>query len=369
MTLLEAASSAAAVRATGGSSQYSRLLALVKAEGLLQKQPKFYLKRLAILSALALATWGGLVVAALLSGPWVWALGLPLALFQGILAAQFGFIAHEAAHRQIFTSNRLNDRVGLVLANGLAGLSYGFWLKKHNRHHAQPNTIGKDPDIAIRVLAFTPEAVAAKPWPERIITRHQGILFPILLTLTGFDLLMDSVVSVFRKDRSLGLRLVEAALMAARTALPIAFFLLAFGWVAGAVLWLGFMLSFGLFMGGAFAPNHKGMPLIPRDSKISFFQRQVLTSRNISPSWLTDNLMGGLNYQAEHHLFPSMPRPALRRTRDIVREFCAAEGIPHTEVGLFKSYGLVIRYLNSVGLSKNSDPFVCPMVAEMRPRF
>jgi fatty acid desaturase len=79
-------------------------------------------------------------------------------------------------------------------------------------------------------------------------------------------------------------------------------------------------------------------------------------------------LMGGLNYQIEHHLFPSMPRPSLKRAREIVIEFCAEKNIPYTEKGLFESYGIVIAYLNKVGLSTNSDPFVCPMVATMRPR-
>jgi len=126
-------------------------------------------------------------------------------------------------------------------------------------------------------------------------------------------------------------------------------------------------MIFGFFMGAAFAPNHKGMPLIPKGSKIDFFQRQVLTSRNIKGSWLKDNLMGGLNYQIEHHLFPSMPRPNLKRAHALVVEFCAERGIPVVEMGLFASYGVVMRYLNDVGLSKNSDPFVCPLVATLRP--
>ncbi|MSX41898.1 MAG: acyl-CoA desaturase, partial [Actinobacteria bacterium] len=98
-----------------------------------------------------------------------------------------------------------------------------------------------------------------------------------------------------------------------------------------------------------------------------FFQRQVLTSRNIRGSWLTDNLMGGLNRQVEHHLFPSMARPNLAKAHKIVVEFCAERGVPLVEMNLISSYMVVMRYLNEVGLSKNSDPFVCPMVAQLRP--
>jgi fatty acid desaturase len=68
---------------------------------------------------------------------------------------------------------------------------------------------------------------------------------------------------------------------------------------------------FGVYMGSSFAPNHKGMPVVGQDEKVDFLRRQVLTSRNIRGSLLTDFALGGLNYQIEHHLFPSMPRPSL----------------------------------------------------------
>lgn len=107
------------------------------------------------------------------------------------------------------------------------------------------------------------------------------------------------------------------------------------------------------------------MPLIPRDSKIDFLSRQVLTSRNITGRF-TGALMGGLNYQAEHHLFPSMARPHLARAAEITKAYCAEHRIPYTETTLLASYAHVIDYLNKVGLS-GRDPFECPMVSAYRP--
>lgn len=351
-----------------GASLYSELLAKVKSEGLLAKNPAFYVKRFIALALISMALWGVVVGLSVLH--WSWVLAIPLSMLLGIAAAQFGFIAHEASHRQTFLSNRKNDLFGKITANLFAGLSYGFWMKKHNQHHKTPNQIQKDPDIHIRVLAFRTEDMEAKKLPERVITKNQGWLFPILLTLTGFDLLLDSFMTILKKDSSgkrLPGRFFEFAMMTVRQALPVVGFMLLFGPIFGGALWLIFMLTFGLFMGGAFAPNHKGMPLVPENSRINFFERQVLTSRNIRPSWLKDNLMGGLNYQVEHHLFPSMPRPNLARAREIVIEFCKEKNVPYTEMGLFESYGVVIKYLNRVGLSSNVDPFVCPMVSQFRP--
>lgn len=354
---------------TTSSTLYSELLNRVKSEGLLAKNPAFYIKRFIIVSLFSLVLWGVVEIISLTGILWVAA--LPFVMLLGIAAAQYGFIAHETSHRQVFLSNKRNDFYGKIIANLFAGLSYGFWMRKHNQHHRTPNQIHKDPDIHIRVLAFRTEDMEAKSKPEKLITKNQGWLFPILLTLTGFDLLMDSFIAIFTKNKNgkhLKGRVGEFIMMVIRQTVPVVALMLMFGPIFGGILWFAFMLTFGLFMGGAFAPNHKGMPLIPETSKISFFERQVLTSRNIRPSWLKDNLMGGLNYQVEHHLFPSMSRPSLARTREIVIEFCKEKNIPYTEKGLFQSYGLVISYLNKVGLSSNRDPFVCPMVAQLRPR-
>ena len=351
-------------------THYNELLKRIKAENLLQKVPSFYIKRLIIISIIALTLWGALYAISLTSNAWILALAFPVMALQGIMAAQFGFIAHEASHRQVFKNNHTNDNVGRILANGFAGLSYGFWMNKHNRHHNKPNQIDYDPDINITVLSFTTESLEAKKGLEKKLSKNQGWLFPILLTMTGFHLLLDSFLALARKDKDkrLNHKVIEFLLMLVRQSLPIIIVFLLFPPITAFFLWLIMFMSFGLFMGGAFAPNHKGMPLVPKYAKVDFFQRQVLTSRNIRSSWLTDNLMGGLNFQVEHHLFPSMARPFLKRTSQIVKEYCKENNIPLIETGLFESYKIIITYLNKVGLSNNTDPFVCPMIATLRPR-
>ena len=106
---------------------------------------------------------------------------------------------------------------------------------------------------------------------------------------------------------------------------------------------------FGIYLGCAFAPNHKGMPVLGEDEKIDFLRRQVITSRNIRGGWLTDFAHGGLNYQIEHHLFPSMPRPNLRRSQPLIREFCQQRGLLYCETSLAGSYAQALRHLSTVG--------------------
>jgi fatty acid desaturase len=106
---------------------------------------------------------------------------------------------------------------------------------------------------------------------------------------------------------------------------------------------------FGVYLGASFAPNHKGMPILRRQDEHDFLRRQVLTSRNIRGNWLTDLALGGLNYQIEHHLFPSMPRPNLRRSQPLISEFCRQHGLPYAQASLVGSYAQALRYLHAIG--------------------
>ncbi len=339
-------------------ASYSVLLKQVRKEGLLTRRRRFYVSVFILLALAMGAAWTGF---ALLGDTWF---QLLIAAVLGVVLTQIAFLAHEASHRQIFKTRGANDWSGRVLAAGVVGISYAWWIDKHTRHHNDPNTRGKDPDIEVDTISFLEEDAAKARGLQAWITRRQGYLFFPLLTLEGLNLHARSFGTLFRRGTVTG-RWVEIALLAARfTAyLGILFWFLPVGM---AFAFLGVQLAvFGIYMGASFAPNHKGMPIVPEDSKLDFFQKQVLTSRNIRGGAFVNNAFGGLNFQIEHHLFPDMPRPHLRRAAVIVREHCERLKVPYTEVGLAASYGAVVSYLNRVGLSAR-DPFDCPMVTKYR---
>jgi len=87
----------------------------------------------------------------------------------------------------------------------------------------------------------------------------------------------------------------------------------------------------------------------------------VLTSQNVSGGPLVESLLGGLNYQIEHHHFPSMPQPSLRRCRPVVRAFCAERGVPYCEKNLAGSFGDILRSLHAAGRG------TLPAAAGLRP--
>ena len=338
-------------------SLYSGLAAEIRESGLLRRRYAYYWTRMALAVATFALVW---VAFSFLGNSWF---QLVVAGALGILMTQFGFLGHDAAHRQMFRSAAWNDWASRIMA-GFAGLSYGWWKGKHNRHHAAPNQEGKDPDIARGTLAFTAALAEERTGFGAWFTARQGWLFFPLLTLEGINLHVVSVSPLFSRQATRAQR-VESLLVALRLAAYVGVLLLVLPvGKAGAFLAVQSAL-FGLSLGASFAPNHKGMPIVPPEARIDFLRRQVLMSRNVRGGVVVDFALGGLNYQIEHHLFPSMPRPNLRAAQPLVRAYCDEHEVSYCETGLLESYGIVIDYLNHVGLRARS-PFECPLVVDLR---
>ncbi|MEO8262873.1 MAG: acyl-CoA desaturase [Pseudolysinimonas sp.] len=339
-------------------SSFTGLLADVKGAGLLGRTRVFYIS---VFTTLVLALGGAITGFVLLGDSWF---QLLIAAVLGIIFTQFAFLGHEASHRQVFESGRANDRIGRTLSSGLVGISYSWWMNKHTRHHANPNTIGKDPDIEVDTVSFLEEDAATARGIRAFITRHQGAFFIPLLVFEGLNLHVKSFGHIFGRGK-VDNRALEIVLIFARMAVVIGaiFWVLPVGM---AFAFLGVQLAvFGIYMGASFAPNHIGMEIIPAGTKMDFLSKQVRTSRNIRGGhWMTI-FMGGLNHQVEHHLFPSMARPHLASARRMVRELCEREGIPYTETSLGRAYQQVIAYMQRVGMYSGVS-FECPVAGDYR---
>jgi fatty acid desaturase len=264
---------------------FTELAQAVRSRGLQGRRRGFYVMIFAVLVLALAGSASGMI---LLEDSW---LQLLLAGGLGLIFTQFAFLGHEASHRQIFESGPANDHSGRVLA-ALVGISYGWWMNKHNRHHANPNKIGKDPDIEADTVSFLEESAATRTGALAWITRRQGYLFFPLLLLEGLNLHVKSIRSLGSRTPVKG-RWIELGMLAARFMIyfGLIFWLLPFGM---AWAFIGVQLAvFGLYMGASFAPNHKGMPIIPADVKPDFLSKQVRTSRNITGGWWATILMVG----------------------------------------------------------------------------
>lgn len=324
-------------------SEYAELSRLVRAAGLLDRRPTYYRVRIALTLGAFAAGWTAFV---LVGASW-WQLAV--AAFLALTFTQVGFLGHDAGHRQVFGSRRANDLLGLTCANLLIGLSYSWWVDKHNRHHANPNHERRDPDIGDGAVAFTAAQSRARDTRlGRALARRQAALFFPMTLLEALALHVGSV-GALRSRRPDRTRRIESALLAAHTGGYLAAVLLVLPPVLAVTFVAVHQGLFGLYLGCSFAPNHKGMPVLRDGEEPDYLRRQVLTSRNVSGGRWVDLLLGGLNHQIEHHLFPSMPSPSLRDARPLVREYCRRRGVDYGEATLVGSYAQVLRHLREVG--------------------
>ena len=310
---------------------------------LLDRRRINYAIRIAVTGLALAGTWAAF---ALVGDSWY---QLITAAVLGVVFTQVAFLGHDGGHQQVCRTRRGNDMLGIFAGDLLIGLSFGWWVDKHNRHHAHPNQEGHDPDIADGVLAFTmTQAASRKGAISRSVTRNQAWLFFPMLVLEGINLHVASVLSLIN-GRTHRYRRLELVLFVIHLLAYFGVVFTVLGPVKGLVFVAVHQGVFGLYMGCSFAPNHKGMPILPSSSDVDFLRRQVLTSRNVRGGWFTDFLLGGLNYQVEHHLFPNMPRPSLRKAQRIVRAYCAEHSIPYTETTLVGSYVAALTHLHALG--------------------
>jgi fatty acid desaturase len=317
----------------------------VRRAGLLDRRPVYYTFRIAATVGVYLGAWALFVR---VGDSWI---TLLCAALLGGAFTQVLFIGHDAGHGQISSSRAVNRAIGLIAGNLLTGMSFGWWVPKHNAHHAYPNQPGRDPDIGPGIVAFsfTGQEAAGRSGVARFVARWQAWLFIPLLIAEGVGLHITSADwAIRRRDRAAA---AESALLVAHLAIYATVVFLVLSPLHAVAFMAVNQGVLGLYLGASFAPNHKGMPMLEPGRETSFASRQVVTARNVRGGPAIDFLLGGLNHQIEHHLFPSMPRVNLARADPLVRAFCAGQDLPYCETDLADSYRATLRHLASVSRS------------------
>jgi fatty acid desaturase len=339
---------APAIRAHDLEADYAALRHAVVGGGLLDRAYGYYaLRGGTCLAMLAVAAALSLLLA---PGPgWLAVCAILLAF----AVVQVALIGHDAGHQAVLRRARANWALGLLCWSLVAGVGFWYWNDRHNRHHGHTNDADEDPDLrgeGLLAVAYTERDGASRHGWRRLAVRYQTLLVPVVVALLAIAFRVEGTLFAWRRLRGRR-RLVELGLLAANAALWLAA-IRELGWW-GAALFLASQVVAGVYLAAIIAPNHKGMPVWAAGARLSFLQRQVLSSRNVAPHPVGDFVFGGLNYQIEHHLFPTMPRVNLGRARAIVRPFCESRGLEYTEVGPLTSYRMVYAALS--GLRRSAE--------------
>lgn len=256
------------------------------------------------------------------------------ALFLAVVLVQAGMLAHDLSHNQVFSSRGMNASFATFVWGFFGGMSESQWYLKHNSHHNNVNKIGSDPDLAIPFL-FSEAQVSESSWILRkLILPRQHVLFFLALPFIYLQIVMVGFLHILSNISPR--RIVELGLMFARFSI---LFFLAFHFLPASVAFVFLVVhvsAVGAYMSLVFAPNHKGKPILKRDQDISWIN-QIVSTRNIKTSFFIFQVFGGLNFQIEHHLFPTMARTRYFQTQVLVKNFCRKNNLPYDEVGWTQS--------------------------------
>jgi linoleoyl-CoA desaturase len=312
----------------------------------------------------------GVVAFVVLAGSWLtFVLGHP-----GLWVGLFSFggmilgttltafcVMHDANHGAYFRTRRLNHLLGWT-ADVLLGLSSYAWRVKHNvAHHTYTNVDGYDADITQVPLARLMPVQAPRPWYR---LQHYYIWALYCLMALRWQTVGDVAAfargsigtSALRLPRRLDLAgLVAGKLIFVGWAIVVP--MLVYPWWAVVGAYLVYSMTVSLIMAVTFQLAHcveeadfASAEQLATERRL-WAVHEVETTVDFCPrnpvlSWL----VGGLNFQIEHHLFPRVPHTHYPHIAQIVKRNADLHGVRYvTQPSLYAALGSHFRHLRTMG--------------------
>jgi len=318
-------------------------------------------RRLYIKSATLVITAFGLYTILLVLTMPVWLSCLLCALL-GINFAAIGFnIMHEGGHQSFSKSKWLNT-ISAYTLNMLGGTIY-FWKQKHNiNHHTYTNIDGLDHDIDVKFMRMHADQ------PHRWFHRFQfaywfvlyGISYIAWVLFQDFEKYFSGKMGQRAERKTMPLRehLIFWATKLGYVAIYFIIPIVAVGWLPALVGWLIAGVSCGFCLAVVFQLAHvveaTQFPVTDAESgKIEqeWMVHQLSTTANFATGSRTVSwLLGGLNFQVEHHLFPRISHVHYPAINKLVKATCKEFGVTYLEhrtmAGAFVSH---LRHIYRLG--------------------
>uniref|UniRef100_A0A674A6H7 Fatty acid desaturase 2 n=1 Tax=Salmo trutta TaxID=8032 RepID=A0A674A6H7_SALTR len=315
----------------------------VESEGLLRARPLFfslYLGHILLLEALALGLF------------WVWGTSWSLTLLCSLMLAtsqsQAGWLQHDFGHLSVFKKSSWNHVLQKFVIGHLKGASANWWNHRHFQHHAKPNVFSKDPDVNslhVFVLGDTQPVEYGIKKLKYMPYHHQHQYF----FLIGPPLLIPVYFHI-QILRTMFLR-QDWVDLAWSMSFYLRFFCCYYPFFGlfGSVA----LITFVRFLESHWfvwvtQMNHLPMEM-DHERHQDWLTMQLSATCNIEQSTFNDWFSGHLNFQIEHHLFPTMPRHNYHLVAPLVRALCEKHGVPYQVKTLKKGIIDVVRSLKKSG--------------------
>ena len=277
--------------------------------------------------------------------PMHWFIGVLLCILFGANLAAIGFnIMHDAGHNSFSDSKRVNNILSYSL-NLLGGNIY-FWKLKHNiSHHTYTNIDGEDHDIEVKFMRIHGDQ------KRKAHHRYQRFYFPILYGISYIAwIFYQDYEKYFRRrmgnaSAEFHFPLKEKVIFWLSKAFHFCLFIIIPVHTVGLLPTLIGLAIAGAVCGFTLATVFQLAHVVvgTEFKTIEGFRveeewmiHQVQSTANFATrSKILTWLLGGLNFQVEHHLFPKVSHvhyPALNR---IVRETCKEYSVQYNEFNSF----------------------------------
>ncbi|XP_052812522.1 acyl-CoA 6-desaturase-like [Mya arenaria] len=269
-------------------------------------------------------------------------------VFHAIAQAQAGWLQHDFGHLSVFKNSAYDHFFHQFTMTFLKGASASWWNHMHFQHHAKPNVIGKDPDVRLDALFVVGDVMPVEVAKERKSSmpfNHQHKYFFALGPPLLFPVYFQSILFKFFIQRKLW---GEMALCL--TYVFLFFYLMVpflGGWCSVAFYFSSRCLESQWFTWVA-QSNHIPMK-IKNEENNPWLRLQIYATCDITPSVFNDWFTGHLNFQIEHHLFPTMPRHNLYKIAPLVKSLCEKHNVPYIVKPLLTSFVDIYKSLKSSG--------------------
>ena len=279
-----------------------------------------------IILSLAFAVVGFMVAT---THPWI------ATALVGLSLQQAAFIGHDYCHLR-----GSNAFFMCMLIGPFVGLSRSWWSQKHNAHHAFPNHKPIDKDIRMEPVFFI-----FRPTPETdtFLRKYQHLYFyPVLFIL---------FVNWRRQSLKYAWDHGKWDELFAIVSFMVYFFCLPWKVAIGSILLGGFLM--GIYV----TATHQGEDLydhVHDGESYSFVKSQFNTTRNAySPNPFINYMWGGMQFQLEHHLFPTMPRYHFQRLRPRLQAWAKKHGLEYREDGSWEIFARNYRTMRACAATKS----------------
>jgi len=258
---------------------------------------------------------------------------------------QAGWLQHDFGHASVFRSSAWNQWVHYFIIGTMKGASSWWWKAKHTRHHAKTNVITRDPDMHVEPFFSFSSLMAETRFKKYLPTlhfqhRYWWFIGPPMTTTVLF--VYQNMVWMARyavlEDMALTLLCYVRFEYMFRGLIS--------GWgLVGMYLLTRFIESH--WFTWVTSMNHLPREIIS-DKHIDWLTIQLNGTQNIEGGYFNNWFTGHLNYQIEHHLFPTMPRHHYPEVSKRVRKLAKEVGLPYTERELVQSFKDIMVKLEEV---------------------